>query len=118
MRLLLLLLLLDLKSLSKTVRMNHFNVTELSTGADLEILRNQAQNQNLWRKGVDAIIEEYKRKWDERENKRPRYNQAAASQGGRRQAAGRRRPGRPIGRTQVQGQRNMSQYFRSMQSQT
>jgi len=67
-------------------------------------------------KGVDAIIEEYKRKWDERENKRLRYNQAAASQGGGRRA--RRGPGRPPVRTQVHGQRNMSQYLRNMQQQT
>ena len=65
------LLQLDLLSLSKTARQNHFNVPELSTGTDLEweILRNRAQNQILWRKGVDAIIEDYKRKWTERENK-------------------------------------------------
>ena len=50
------LLQLDLQSLSKTARQNHFNVTELSTGTDLEILRNRAQNQQLWRKGVDAIM--------------------------------------------------------------
>ena len=69
-------------------------------------------------KGVDAIIEENKRKWDDRENKRPRYNLAAASQGGGRQTVARRGPGRPPGRTQVQGQRNITKYFRSMQSQT
>ena len=79
-------------------------------------MRNRAQNQHLWRKGVDVIIEEYKRKWTERENKRIRYNQAAAPQGGGCRA--RRGPGRPTGRTQVQGQRNISQYLRSMQSQT
>jgi len=62
--------------------MNHFNITELSTGADLEILRNRAQNQDLWRKGVDSIIAEYKRKWTGRENKRTRYTPAAAPQGG------------------------------------
>jgi hypothetical protein len=28
------------------------------------------QNKQLWRKRVDAIIEEYKRKWTESENKR------------------------------------------------
>ena len=58
--------------------------------AYLSLLRNRAQNQQqLWRKGVDAIIEEYKRKWTERENKRTRYNYnpAAASQGGGRQRA-------------------------------
>jgi hypothetical protein len=54
--------------------MNHFNITELSTGADLEILRNRAHNQDLWRKGVDAIMEEYKRKWTERENKSSNSN--------------------------------------------
>jgi hypothetical protein len=91
------LLQLDLKSHTKTARMNHFNVTELSTSADLEILRNRAQNQNLWRKGVDAIIEEYKRKWDDRESKRPRYNPAAVTQGGGRQAVVCRGLGRPPG---------------------
>ena len=46
-------------------------------------------------------------------------NPAAVTQGGGRQAVVvRRGPGRPPGRMQVQGQRNMSQYFRSMQSQT
>jgi len=100
------LLQLDLNSLSKTARKNHFNITELSTGTDLEILRNRAQNQSLWRKGVDAIIAEYKRKWTERENKRTRYNPAVAPQGGGHRA--RRGPGRPPGRTQVQGQRNIS----------
>jgi uncharacterized integral membrane protein len=50
------LLQLDLQSLTKTARMNHFNVTEQSTGNDLEILRNRAQNQYLWRKGVDDAI--------------------------------------------------------------
>ena len=100
------------------MRQNHFNVTELSTGTDLEILRNRAQNQQLWRKGVDAIIEEYKRKWtEERENKRTRYNPAAASQGGGRQRAARRGPGRPPGRREQQGQRNITQYFGRMQSQ-
>jgi hypothetical protein len=62
--------------------MNHFIVTELSTGNDLYVqtLRRRAQNQNLWRKGaVDAIIEEYKKKWKNREDKRTRYNPAAAS---------------------------------------
>jgi len=37
-------------------------IYELSTDTDLEILRNRAQNQQIWRKGVDAKIEEYKRK--------------------------------------------------------
>ena len=112
------LLQLDLQSLSTTARQNHFNVTELSTGTNLEILRNRAQNQQLWRKGVDAIIEEYKRKWTDRENKRTRYNPAAASQGGGRQRAARRGPGRPPGRRQQQGQRNITAYFgRTMQSQ-
>jgi hypothetical protein len=78
------------ESLSKTAQLNHFTVTELSTGTDLEKLRLRAQNQLLWRKGVDAIIEEYKRKWTERENKRARYNPA---QGGGRQAVARRGPG-------------------------
>ena len=67
-------------------------------------------------KGVDAIIEEYKRKWNNRENKRTRYNPAAASQGGGRQRAARRGPGRPPGRQQQQGQRNMTRYFGRMQS--
>ena len=109
------LLQLDLQSLTKTARMNHFNVTELSTGNDLQTLRRRAQNQNLWRKGVDAIIAEYQRKWVERENKRTRYNPAAAPQGGGRRE--RRGPGRPPGRAQVRGQRNISQYFGRMQSQ-
>jgi len=60
--------------------------------------------------------EEYKRKWNERENKRPRYNQAAASLRGGRQAAGRtpktRMPDIGDEHKQVQGQRNMSQNFR------
>ena len=59
--------------------MNHFNVTELLTATDLEIIRNRAQNKQLWRKGVDAIIEEYKKKWNDREDKRTRYNQAAGN---------------------------------------
>jgi hypothetical protein len=67
------------------------------------------------RKGVDAIIAEYKRKWTERENKRIRYNPAATPQGGRRRE--RRGPGRPPGRVQVRGQRNISQYYKRMQSQ-
>ena len=42
---------LELQSISYIVRMNHFNVNELSTGTDLEILKNWAQNQQLvWRK--------------------------------------------------------------------
>ena len=79
-------------------------------------MRNRAQNQQLWRKGVDAIIEEYKRKWTERENKRARYNLA---QGGGRQAVARRGPGRPRGRRQLQrqGQRNITEYYGRMQSQ-
>ena len=64
---------------------------------------------------VDAIIEEYKRKWTGRETKRARYNPAAASQGGGRQRV-RRGPGRPPGRRQLQGQRNITQYFGRMQS--
>ena len=80
------------------------HVTELSTGTDLEKLRRRAQNQELWRKGVNAIIEDYTRKWIERENKRTRYNPEAASQGGGRQAVARRGPGRPRGRQQLQGQ--------------
>ena len=103
------LLQLDLLSLSNTARMNHFNVTELSKGTELEILRNRAQNQQLWRKGVDAIIEEYKRKWTGRETNRARYNPAAALGGGRQRA--RRGPGRPPGRRQQQGQRNITAYF-------
>ena len=51
------LLQLDLQSLSTTTRLNLFTVTELSTGTDLVKLRLRAQNQLLWRKGVDAIIE-------------------------------------------------------------
>jgi hypothetical protein len=72
------------------VRLNQFPVTELSTGklaqTYVEKLRHRAQNQQLWRKGVDAIIEEYKKKeWNERgENKRARFNPAAASQARRR----------------------------------
>ena len=50
----------------------------------------------LWRKGVDAIIEEYKRKWTGRETNRARYNPAEALGGGRQRA--RRGPGRPPGR--------------------
>jgi len=100
------------------ILVNHFNVTELSTGADLEIMRNQAQNKRLWRKGVDAIIEEYKKKWNGREEKRTRYNPAAASQGGGRQTEARRGPGRPLGRGQQQGQRNTTQYLSRMQLQT
>ena len=92
------LLQLDLQNLSKTAQMDHFNVTELSTDTDLEILRNRAQSQQLWRKGVDAIIEEYKTKWAERENKRTRYKPAVWAQGGGRQTAGRRGPGYPPGR--------------------
>ena len=74
------LLQLDLQSISKTARINHFYVTELSTGTYLEILRNRAQNQQLRRKGVDAIIEEYKRKWIERENKRVGNNRYTQQQ--------------------------------------
>ena len=44
------LLQLDLLSLSNTARMNHFNVTELSKGTELEILRNRAQNQERSRR--------------------------------------------------------------------
>jgi hypothetical protein len=80
--------------------MNHFNVTDLLTGTDLEIMRNRAQNKQFLRKGVDAIIEEYKKKWNDREDKRTRYNPAAASQGGGRQTEARRGPGRPPGRQQ------------------
>jgi hypothetical protein len=94
--------------------MNHFNVNELMTGTDLEKLRHKAQNQHLWRKGVDAIIEEKKRKWNERENKKARYNPA---QGGERQGVARRGPGRPRGRVQQQGQRNITEYFGHLQIQ-
>ena len=53
-----------------------------------------------------------------RENKRARYNLAAASQeGGERQAVARQGPGRPRGRQQQQGQRNITKYFGRMQSQ-
>ena len=110
------LLQLDLQSLSKTARQNYFNVTELSKGTDLEILKNRAQNQKLWRKGVEAIIEEYKRKWIERENKRTRYNPEGAVQGGGRRRAERRGPGRPPGRRLQQGQRNITRYFGRAQS--
>jgi len=90
-------------------------ITELSMGTDLEILRNRAQNQQLvWRKGVNAIIEEYKRKWTERENKRTRYNPA---QGRERQAVARRGPGCPRGRLQVQVQKIITEYFGRMRSQ-
>ena len=41
------------------------------------------------------------------QHKSIRYNPTAAPQGGGRRA--RRGPGRPLGRTQVQGQRNISQ---------
>jgi len=54
-----------LQSLSTTARLNLFTVTELSTGADLVKQRLRAQNQLLRRKRVNAIIEEYKRKWTE-----------------------------------------------------
>ena len=108
------LLQMDLQSLTKTARMNHFNVNELMTGTDLEKLRRKAQNQHLWRKGVDAIIEEKKRKWNERENKKTRYNPA---QGGERQGVARRGPGRPRGRVQQQGQRNITEYFGHLQIQ-
>ena len=108
------LLQLDLQSLTKTARMNHFNVNELMTGTDLEKLTHKAQNQHLWRKGVDAIIEEKKRKWNERENKKTRYNPA---QEGERQGVARRGPGRPKGRVQQQGQLNITAYFGHLQIQ-
>ena len=49
---------LELQSISYIVRMNHFNVNELSTGTDLEILKNWAQNQQLvWRKEGGSTVD-------------------------------------------------------------
>ena len=61
-------------------------------------------------------MKDYRRKWNNRENKRTRYNPAAASQGEGRQTVARRGQGRPTGRRQQQGQRNITQYFGRMQS--
>ena len=112
------LLQLDLQRLSKTSCFNHFNIHELSRGTDLATLRLKAQNQQLWRKGVDAVTEAYKRKWNDRENKKTRYNPAVAQQGGGGQQGGARRGrgrGRPRGRGRQHGQRSITAYFDRME---
>ena len=112
------LLQLDLQRLSKTSCFNNFNIHELSSGTDLATLRLKAQNQQLWRKGVDAVTEAYKRKWNDRENKKTRYNPAVAQQGGGGQQGGARRGrgrGRPRGRGRQHGQRSITAYFDRME---
>ena len=73
-------------------------------------------NQKLWRKGVDAVTEAYTRKWNDRENKKTRYNPVVAQQGGGGQQGGARRGrGRPRGRGRQHGQRSITAYFDQME---
>ena len=77
---------------------------------DLATLRLKAQNQQLWRREVDAVTEAYTWKWNDRENKKTRYNPAVAQQGGGGQQGGARR-----GRGRQHGQRSITAYFDRME---
>lgn len=109
----------ELKFLSDQARIDHFNISTLTTSHDLEILRLKAQNRVNWMKGVEAVTSAYKQNWTKREEKKPhRYNpdyqQEARGGGGRR---GRERRGRGRGRPPSRallprGQQTITAYLR------
>ena len=109
----------ELKFLSDQARIDHFNISALTTSHDLEILRLKAQNRVNWMKGVEAVTSAYKQNWTKREEKKPhRYNpdyqQEARGGGGRR---GRERRGRGRGRPPSRallpkGQQTITAYLR------
>ena len=54
----------DLKEkLTAHERKTHFNVDDLESGRQLDILRMTATNRNRWRSGVDMIIEKARMRW-------------------------------------------------------
>ena len=57
---------LDLEKLTEYDRRNLFAVTGLENGTQLVTLRAKAQNRQLWRKGINKLIEESTSFWDKR----------------------------------------------------
>ena len=92
-------------SISKKVRADIIGVADLASGTDLAVLRQKAQNREMWKKIVTKIVEAAYKEWKKRnarisDLRRQRSEQAAEreEQTGSREQSGRRR-----GRGQVRG---------------
>ena len=73
----LLLLQRDLKEkLTAHERKTHFNVDDLESGRQLDILRMPTTNRSRWRNGVDMIIEKAHMRWIQRSTVKSRKRAA------------------------------------------
>ena len=96
-------------SISKEVRTTLIGVADLASGTDLAVLRQKAQNREMWKKIVTKIVEAAYKEWKKRNAKisdlrRQRLEQAAerVEQTGSREQTGRGR-GRGQARGRVRG---------------
>jgi hypothetical protein len=92
-------------STSKEVRATLIGVADLASGSDLALLRQKAQNREMWKKIVTKIVEAAYKEWKKRNAKisdlrRQRIEQAAERV---EQTGSREQPGRGRGRGQARG---------------
>ena len=63
---------------TKRQRNDLFAIDSFKTGTDLEILRQKAQNRDVWKKSVKVLVESDQNQWEIRNDKKKATREKAA----------------------------------------